>query len=253
MQFLINNWLSMAGLIAAMLVLLELGRWIGRRRLRLDPTWDNRGISTLESTLLALLGLLLAFTFSGAWSRFDARRALILEETNAIGTAWLRLDLLPEPGRGQLQASFRRYTELRIAATQANEARPSEEVAAAQQAIWTGAVAGAQAAPDNRVATLLLPAVNAMFDIATARYQAVLTHPPAMVYWMLLVLALLATTLVGYGMAAGKRRSWLHICCFVGALLLTIYVSLDLEYPRRGHFRVDKYDQQLIDLRAGMK
>jgi hypothetical protein len=253
MQFLLNSWMGMAGLLVVLLAMLEGGRWVGRRRLKSDPSWDNRGVSTLENTLLALLGLLLAFTFSGAWSRYDARRELILKETNAIGTAWLRLDLLPGPAREPLQVLFRRYADLRIAATKANETKPNAEVAAAQQAIWAQAVAGAQAAADGRVTQSLLPALNEMFDIATARYQAVLVHPPALVYWMLMIIMLLASLLAGYGMAAGNQRSWLHIFCFVAALLLAIYVSIDLEYPRRGHIRVDNYDQLLIDLRADMK
>lgn len=236
-----------------MLAMLELGRWIGKKRVRTDPKWDNRGVNTLENTLLALLGLLLAFTFSGAWSRFDARRELILKEANAIGTAWLRLDLLPGPVRERMHESFRRYADLRIEATKHSEPRPSEEMVAVQQAIWGEAVVAAQAAGDGRVAQTLLPALNEMFDIATARYQAVLTHPPAVVYLMLLANTLLASLLAGYGMSGGEHRNWLHIFCFVGSLLLAIYVTIDLEYPRQGFVRIGNYDQLLFDLRTGMK
>jgi hypothetical protein len=70
---------------------------------------------------------------------------------------------------------------------------------------------------------------------------------------MLLVIMLLAALLAGYGMAAGRGRHWLHMGCFVGSLVLAIYVTIDLEYPRRGLVRVDRYDQLLVDLRAGMK
>lgn len=250
---LIHHWTGFVGLFAALLLILELGRRIGRRRVQADPTWDNRGVNTLENTLLALLGLLLAFTFSGAWSRFDARRDLILKETNAIGTAWLRLELVPEPARSNLRESFRRYADLRIAATAANEAKPAEEIIALQQSIWSKATAVALAAHDGRVGQILLPAVNDMFDVAAARHLAVRTHPPEVIFLMLLIMTFLACLLAGYGMAGGSRRSWLHILCFAGAMIMAIYVTIDLEYPRQGLVRVDTYDQLLADLRAGMK
>ena len=253
MWILIGSWQPIAGLFVAMLAMLELGRVVGRNRQRADPDGSSRGTGALESTILALLGLLLAFTFSGAWSRFEARRALILKETNIIGTAWLRLDLLPEPGRARLQDSFRRYVELRLESTQHVDTKPPATLAAVQQTIWSDAVAVSRFASDARAAQLLLPALNEMFDVAGERYVAVTEHPPALVFMMLLVFMLLAALLAGYAMAAGKHRHWLHVGCFVVGLLFALYVTIDLEYPRAGLIRVDSYDQLLIDLRAEMK
>ncbi len=253
MWILLESWKPLAGLFVLMFVMLEAGRYVGRKRLLADPAGDGKGLGPLESTVLALLGLLLAFTFSGAWSRFDARRELILKETNAIGTAWLRLDLLPAPVRGRVQESFRQYVDLRLEATQRSDVKPTAAIVARQQAIWAEAVAAAQAAPDGRVAQTLLPALNDMFDIATARYLAVEAHPPAVVFQMLFVIMMLSALLAGYGLAGSKRRHWLHIACFIASLILSIYVTIDLEYPRRGVIRVDTYDQLMVDLRAGMK
>ena len=253
MSILLESWPMLAGLSLSVLLALELGRAFGRRRLRADPHWDGRGPGALESTVLALLGLLLAFSFSGAWSRYDARRELILRESNAIGTAWLRLDLLADPAREALRADFRHYVDLRLEATRRSDAKAGEEVTAAQQAIWAKAVGAALLASDGRVAQTLLPALNDMFDLASARYLAVQTHPPAVVFLMLFVIMLLAALLAGYGLGGGRRRQWLPIACFAGSLVLAIYVTIDLEYPRRGIVRVDRYDQLLVDLRAGMK
>jgi hypothetical protein len=72
------------------------------------------GFGTIEGSVLALLGLLIAFTFSGASARFDTRRQLIVEATNHIGTAYLRLDLLPAGAQPALRESFRRYVDARI-------------------------------------------------------------------------------------------------------------------------------------------
>jgi hypothetical protein len=89
------------GLFLGMLMVLEIGRRIGARRLAEDPKGAEAGVGTVEGAIFALLGLLIAFTFSGAASRFDTRRQLVIEETNDIGTAYLQLDLLPvdaQPG-----------------------------------------------------------------------------------------------------------------------------------------------------------
>lgn len=240
-------------LAVVLLGLLELGWRTGRQRRRIDPNWDNSVVGSIEGMLLALLGLLMAFTFSGAWSRFDARRDLIVREANAIGSAWMLLDLLPATDAEPLRASFRRYVDLRLAATRADEARPSAEIEEVQRAIWRGAIGAARAAPDGRVASTLLPAVNAMGDAATVRYEAAISHTPQTVFLLLLAVMMIAALLAGYGMAGGVRRNPLHIACFLGAMMLTLYVTVDLEYPRRGFMRVDAFDQVLIDLRGSMK
>ena len=84
-----------AGLFIGMLCLLEVGRRVGQRRREADTEGARAGVGVIDGAVFALLGLLLAFTFSGAAARFDTRRHLIVEEANAIGTAYLRLDLLP--------------------------------------------------------------------------------------------------------------------------------------------------------------
>ena len=245
--------LAALALVATMVLAMELGRRVGRRRLAADPENSHAGVGAIEAAVFGLLGLLLAFTFSGAWSRFDARRELILQEANAIGTAWLRLDLLPAGEARELQADFRRYLDLRLELTRAGATAPTTEMNALQQRIWERVTAAAKAASDPRVTQSLLPAVNGMFDLATSRYVAAGTHPPRIVFATLFGLALGAAALAGYGMAPGRTRSWLHVVCFAGSLLAAIYVSLEMEYPRRGFIRLDHYDQVLVDLRASLK
>src|SRR5262245_47909853 len=101
-------------LAAGMLVLFEVGRRLGRRRRARDPEGAREGFAPIDGAIFGLLGLLVAFTFSGATSRFDTRRDLIVEEANDIGTAYLRLDLLPAPAQPPLRELFRRYTDSRL-------------------------------------------------------------------------------------------------------------------------------------------
>lgn len=102
------------GLFVVMMLSVEVGRRIGRYRYRTDRESFSDGLGAAEGAVFALLGLLIAFTFSGAASRFEDRRHLITQETNDIGTAWLRIDLLPAADQPAIRDLFRRYTDLRI-------------------------------------------------------------------------------------------------------------------------------------------
>lgn len=121
-------------------VALLVGRAIGRRRLADDPE-SSAGVGAVNGAVFGMLGLLVAFTFSGAASRFEERRALIGNEVNDIGTAWMRIDLLAADDRAPMQALFRRYLDARLA-TYANTTSVERTTAADaeavrnQEAIW---------------------------------------------------------------------------------------------------------------------
>jgi hypothetical protein len=117
-----------SGLFLGTLALLETGRRIGLRRLAKDSEAARTGLGVVEGAIFALMGLLIAFTFSGAASRFDTRRHLVVEEANAIGTAYLRLDLLPSDAQSALRESFRQYVDARLTAY-----RKLPDIAAAMQ------------------------------------------------------------------------------------------------------------------------
>jgi hypothetical protein len=201
----------------------------------------------------------MAFTFSGAASRFDARRQLIIEETNHIGTAYLRLDLLPKNVQPALREQFRQYVDARLAFYRKLKDTPAamaEQVKASrlQGEIWQQAVAASyEKGALPAAAMLLLPALNAMIDIATTRALAMQIHPPLIIFVMLFGLALASALLVGYGMADSKERNWLHMLGLAFVMASAIYVILDIEYPRFGFIRVDAFDEALVQLRDSMK
>ncbi len=249
--------LLIAGMLAGMLVLLEAGRRMALRHKIQHPEDKGAGLGAIEGALFALLGLLIAFTFSGAAERFEARRRLIVEEANAIGTAYLRVDLLPAAAQPGLRDGFRRYVDSRLAVYRAipDFAAVKAELARSarlQNEIWTAAGAACGAASGPQACMLLLPALNQMIDITTTRTVAAQTHPPGLVFAMLAVLALTCALLAGYGMGAGRTRSWIHIVGFAAIITLTIYVIIDYEFPRIGLIRINAVDQVLIDVRQGM-
>ena len=250
--------LSMAVLFLAMLGVWEVGRRLGLARIARDPQGLPTGVGAAEGAVFGLLGLLIAFTFSGAAARFEARRDLITHEANAIGTAWLRLDMLPAAAQPPLRELFRRYAENR--AHVYGNVRNSEktmtmlaEGAALQQQIWTRAVAAVRdpSAPGS-APMLVLPAVNEMIDITTTRVMATRNHPPAVVFGMLGLLTLCGALLAGYTSAANKSRSRLHPLSYAVIMAFGIYLVLELEFPRRGLVQVEGEDRVLVELRDSM-
>src|SRR6266513_5079353 len=99
----------------AILLLVRVGRRMGQRVISRHGASGLANVSSLEAAVFALLGLLIAFTFSGALQRFDLRRAQAVDEANAIGTAYLRIDLLPASTQPALRETFRSYVDARVA------------------------------------------------------------------------------------------------------------------------------------------
>jgi hypothetical protein len=98
-----------------------------------------------------------------------------------------------------------------------------------------------------------MPALNEMFDISTTRFAATEMHPPVIIYAMLVALALVAALLAGYQSAGEKGYAWIHKIAFATIVSATVYVILEIEYPRLGLVRLDAIDHLLVDVRARMK
>jgi len=247
---------SFVALFVALLVCLAAGRRSGRKAFG-SGSAPPAGLGAVEAVTFGLLGLLLAFTFSGAAARLDTRRVQIVDEANALGTAWLRLDVLPPDAQTALRETFRRYTDSRIAsyrtfsesgleAALAEYARSS----ALQQEIWTQAVAACRDVPSATV--VVLPALNDMFDIASTRLAATQMHPPLIVFVVLALISLVCGYLVGYEMGATEIASRAHMLVLAFVLSFTFFVILDFEYPRLGFIRIDDFDNLLVQVRASM-
>ncbi|MBX3388301.1 MAG: hypothetical protein KF691_02470 [Phycisphaeraceae bacterium] len=251
------SWIIALFLFFAVLLMLELGRRIGKRRKRegMDP--GKSGTGPVDAAVFGLLGLLIAFTFSGAASRFDARRIQIVDEANAIGTAYLRVDLLPPESQPPIRELFRQYTDQRIAVYQAipDLQRVRQTLADSQKTqsqLWQLGVSAARSASSPAVTSLVIPAMNDMFDLANSRTAAGFMHVPSIVFIVLLGMAGASALLAGFGMATDKGPSLLHYVGFALVMSLVVLVILDLEFPRLGFITLEEFDQYIRQVRADM-
>jgi hypothetical protein len=238
-------------LLVAMLAAHEGGRRLGLRRLAREEM-PLKGTGTAQGAVFTMLGLLMAFTFHGAAGRFDERRHLATLEANAISSAYQRLDLLAPAARAQLREDFHRYLDLRVqlfAKDDGGYESRREQTNRLQGVIWGHArLAIAEPASAPAAPMLLLPALHGMFDLATERHAARTYHPPAIIYLMLGMLALLGSALAGFDSAESRRRSWFHILAFCGVIAGTTYMIGDLEFPRHGLIQIDDSGNELSEL-----
>jgi len=245
-------------LFFAMLVLTRIGRRVGKRRLAADPKSTPAGTSAVEGAVFALTTLLVAFTFAGAATRFNARRELIVREANAIQTAYLRLDLLPPQAQPELREAFRRYLDSRLSVYEKIHDKAAALQALArsnelQLELWRASMAALEQTNDPRAPLLLVPSLNEMIDITTERTVALKTHLPVVIFALLAFLALACAFAAGHGMAKSSSPNRLHTVGFAGLVVLTLAVIIDYEFPRFGLIRIDPVDKLLVDVREGMK
>jgi hypothetical protein len=245
------------GLFVGMAVCLEAGYRLGNYASRKTET-AHEGTGTIEAAIFALLGLLLGFTFANGMSHLDQRRQLIVQEANAIGSAYLRLDLLPAERQQEMRVLFRQYLDARL---EAYEKLPDlsaaeqelDQATKLQQEIWSRAVAASREDPTQNLARLLLPALNDMIDVTTSRTIALHTHLPPLIFGLSITVALLSGLMAGYNMAKRRSRSWFHVLVYSAAIAITIFTVVDLDYPRFGLIRLTAADTALTQLRDSIR
>ncbi len=253
----LNQWTGIITLSALFLLIigsLFLGRKIAQKQAKETKIKTS---ALAQGTIFALLGLLVAFTFSGALTKFDMRRQLIIEEANDIGTAYLRIDLLPSAYQASLKSDFKEYLTSRI-----NTYKALPNVSAAQSyyetslrlqnKIWGEATEACSKADSTYPCMLVIPALNSMFDIANTRIQSTQIHPPLYIFILLLGIVFVGSLLAGYKVYNQKWSQSLDTISYAVILALVIISIIDLEYPRLGFIRVDKFDQVLVDLQNSM-
>ncbi|WP_313621579.1 hypothetical protein [Achromobacter sp.] len=235
-------------------VAIAIGKVLGRS---LDEK-GGAGVAAIEASVFALLGLLVAFTFSGAAQRMAERRDLVIQEVNAIGTAWLRIDLLEPEDQPRLRDQFRGYVDQRILYERHVadlDARVGIAATAGkmQQDIWKASVVAARNRVPPALAASYIGAVNDMLDSATSLSAAQKVHPPIVTYVFLGFLALVCACLVGVNLAASRQQhTLLHQVIYAVVMTAALYIIIDFEFPRIGVIRIDQTDALLVSQRESM-
>jgi hypothetical protein len=222
---------------------------------RLGVWWQERTVDEKEGptgmlvgSLLALLAFLLAITMGMASERFDARRKLVLEEANSVGTTYLRAGYLPEPASSNVRHLIRDYVPLRITSSDPAEVRAamarSVEI---QSKLWSIAEGLARATPESQVLALFIASLNETIDLHETRVTAGLyARVPETILILLLLGSVLTMAMVGYNAGLSRRRSPLATVVLIVLMGAVITLVVDLDRPRDGFLEVNQ--QPLIDL-----
>lgn len=241
-----------AGLMVLFWTIGEVAFRCGRRHSLRRLPGENPQSQAIEAAVLTLFGLLLGFTFSMSAQRFEARKQGLLEEANAIGTAYLRAALVEPPATAAIRDSLRGYLDARLEHYQAPLNEPQLQAANVkadgfQRQAWELAVAAGQKKP-TPLSALLISALNEMIDLREKQTVAFENIVPQTVLAFLLFLALIAVSVVGYLNGIGKARQSLLCLVFGGVVASTLFLVIDLDRPRRGPIRLSH--TSLLRLRA---
>lgn len=230
----------------------ELGYHIARYRLKKNTGEPEAPPTGMVGPTLGLLAFMLAFTFGLAGTRFEARRQLVLEESNAIGTAYLRASLLPEPFRSDAQSLLRNYVDARLEATDPSKVEEaitkSEEI---QARLWLGASAFAER-ERTAITSLFLTSLTTVFEVHAKRLAiSIWSRVPGAIWIVLYSLLVLGMASVGYqsGMAS-KKRSVATVMLVLG-FSAVLYLIADLDRPGRGWLQTSQ--QSMLELQRRMK
>src|SRR5688572_11303247 len=187
-----------------MMILASLAGYALRRRHARKVAAGKLEAEALEghvlSAVLGLLALLLGFTFALAVDRFETRRTLVLEEANAIGTTYLRAQLLEEPHRSRISAILLEYTDHRLEASHATEKDAARELARDHELVtelWTATVAAFPTIRSVDFSSAFLDSVNTVVELGEARIASRQVRVPYAVYTVLFIYIIAAAALHG--------------------------------------------------------
>jgi hypothetical protein len=222
----------------------RVGRWWQIR----TPGEQEGPTGMIVGSILALLAFLLAVTMGMASDRFDARRAIVLDEANSIGTTYLRAGYLPEPASSQTRELLREYVPLRIVVTDRVEIQADvAKSTAIHEQLWAIAQEVARTTDKGDLVALFIESLNETIDLHETRITAGLySRVPETVVILLIVGSALSIGMVGFTAGLSNRRSLLSAVVLAVALGAVIMIVVDLDRPREGFIQVSQ--QPLLDL-----
>jgi hypothetical protein len=208
--------------------------------------------SYLIGGMIGLMALLLAFSFSIALERFDERRHLVVQEANAIGTAYLRSQLLDEPHRSRLSGLLAAYTDNRIRLATIAPAELDRQMAVNDRLltdVWAAVLAARESALAHGISTPLLMTFNEVIDLDTERKISRRLRMPSEVLELLFGFLVLNAGMLGYVLE--ERRGRIGAAALFVLLSLYVGVIVDLNRPISGSIRESQ--EPMLMLQASLK
>ena len=245
----LDTWQLILILLALMIISIMLGLMVGKKFHK-----ESQVDTTILGSLLTLLGLLLAFTFSMAINYHGMRKDVIIQEANDIGTAILRADLYRDNERNLLRAEFKKYVDARV--DYFNAGTDLEKVVAAQklsveiqQQLWDHATKFSKDSGYVIASMQMIPALNSMIDITTTRQYGNFVHLPDTITYLLFLLSCVCSFYIGYMFVGKKRFDWVMAMIFCLLTSLVVFVIFDLDRPRRGFIKLDQMNNAIVELK----
>jgi len=215
---------------------------------RLHGWWRRRTNATIEKSdggihilggALGLLALILGFSFSMALDRYDKRRDLVLQEANAIGTVYQRVQILDQPGQGQLSILLKDYVDVRLEYFAAADDVAKQEAAWThtenlQDQLWRTMTDAVRPILDTPLSGLVIQSMNEATDLANARRAAFGSHIPISVLVMVVAYALISAGILGYVLFDSGRRHLVTSTLLTVLLSMVITLVIDVDRPRAG-------------------
>jgi hypothetical protein len=227
------------GLIVGVISVHEIGFWLGSLTGSADEPFDRQVVLVRTSTA-TLVAFLIGFAFSGAASRFVDRQDIIVKEANALGTAYLRADVIAEPQRGELKAALKEYTADRVKLL-SSEGRDQIEpllakVSGLHERMWRSAIKATQ---DNApLMAVVLPPINEVIDLHSTHLAMARRHLPVSIMAVLLGAVAISVGMIGFGNGRAGRRFSLIDSVYGVVLVVALWMTIDLDYPSIGFIRV---------------
>lgn len=237
-------WLVFLLVFGFILLSAEAGFRLGLALRRRDLLAEkDSSIGALVGALLGLLAFFLAFSIGFGLNNLFTRKELVVNEANAIGTAYLRAGFLDETSRNEAKELFREYLDLRFAVVEEPElledaVRRGEEI---HNRLWSLTEAYAVQHPESEIVRLWIESLNEVIDIQTVRvvYNQAL-RLPIVFWWMLFVVLGLAFLLVGIASSADGRRNYFSLAIFALAFAAAVVLLVDLDNPHIGLLEVSQ-------------
>lgn len=241
-----NSVVIVVVLFAAMIVFNEVGYRTGRFvQSRTDDEVKSL-TGSIQASILGLLALLLGFTFSMSMQRYDNRSMALIDEANALGTAVLRIELLPEEFRPETRALFKEYIQLRADVGQVDLTKTQErkayslQISALQDKLWALAIAATDADPRPVTTGAFVKSLNDVIDSQGKRNALLQMQVPEVVLLLLFVVFISSGGIMGYSAGLSGKRMFMPIVLVSLLIILIVFIIIDLDRPKRGLIQVNQ-------------